>query len=136
MLGRDRAAVAHGGAVNGVIDFMPLREKTILVTINRLADVEMDIAVTKMTERKRSRARNELRDRLARFRNEGRHGSDRHADVMLDRATLRLLRSGNGIAQVPERAAMCEALGDDGIVYNAGVHRFAKNGLQRFAQIR
>ncbi len=91
---------------------LPAREIGERVRADRLAHVEMDVAVAEMAERDRPRARHERFDRGARLRDEVRHGRDRHGDVVLDRAALEFLRLGNELAQTPERVALLDALGD------------------------
>ena len=54
------------------------------------------------------RARDQRRHRLARPREELRHGGDRHGDVVLDRAALLLLHLGQRMADAPEGVGLLE----------------------------
>src|SRR5207244_10726166 len=87
----------------------PLREEFRLVGADRLAHVEMHVAVAEMAERYRTAARNERLDRRARRLDEFRHRRDRNRDVVLDRPSLGALRLADEVAQVPERLCLLDA---------------------------
>ncbi len=59
MLGRNRAAIFEHDLVDGIVDLSPSRKELRSVGANRLADVEMHIAVTEMPERNRPASGNE-----------------------------------------------------------------------------
>src|SRR6185437_4768490 len=51
MLGRDRAAIFEHDLVDGVVDLAPSRKELRAVGADRLADIEMHIAIAEMPER-------------------------------------------------------------------------------------
>ena len=57
VLGRDRTVVFKHDLVDGVVDLAPALEELRAVGANRLADIEMHVAVAEMAERHRPRSR-------------------------------------------------------------------------------
>src|SRR5580704_11640847 len=128
VLGRNRAAIFRDDAVDERVDLVPARQERILVGADRLADVEMEIAVAEMAERTGTRAGDHGLHHRARLLEKVGHRRDRHRNVVLDRAALGFLRFRDRRAQMPERIALLETLGDDRIGNQPAVDR-------RFQQI-
>src|ERR1700761_6040407 len=97
---------------------MVLREEPRGIRANRLFDVEVDIAVTHVTERHDADARYQ---RLARRRgaaDELWHFRDRHRYVVLHAGALALLSFRVLLAEAPDRGALRFRFGDYGVGYN------------------
>ena len=98
MLGRNRAGVLEHDLVDGVVDLVPAREKLRGVGADRLADVEMHVAVAEMAERHRPAARYDRLGRHICFPQKFRNRCDRNRDIGLDRSALGLLHLRQGMA--------------------------------------
>ncbi len=82
-----------------LVHIAPARQKFRRIGSDRLADIVVDVSVTKMTERERAGAGDQVRHGCIGFDQEIRHRGYRHRDVVLDRAALGLLCAGEMISR-------------------------------------
>ena len=96
----------------------------------------MDVAVADVAERQRTRAGNERGDGRVGLPDEGRHGGDRHRDIVLDRAALVALHLAEHLADAPEALGLFEALGRGRVGDQAALKALAEDVFEHRAQAR
>ena len=136
MLGGDRAAHPLDDGVDDPVEAAPLREEGRRLHADRLGQVEVDVAVPEMPERTGAQARHlGLAGGRGLLEEVGEAGQ-RHRNVVLDRAALRLLHPGQRFAQAPEGGVLGGAAADGGILHQSDLHGLGQQRLQVGPRVR
>ena len=131
VLSADAAAHCNDDVMNNPIQFFLARHEGRAVTAIRLAEVEMDVAVTDMTKCADSQARDAVLRLAAGLVHKFGHPGDRHRNVVLDRGAGMLLSLGNSLAQLPEirglGTALCDySVADQPVLHGRGEEKFGQ----------
>src|SRR5271170_7683892 len=106
VFGADRAMKIAHEIVDGARDVVPACEERLVFLAFGHAEIEMDVAVSQMSERHGTHAGDKLRDGGDTLCQKLRHPIDWHSDVVFDRGAFEFLRFRQALAQMPECTAL------------------------------
>jgi hypothetical protein len=94
--------------IDDSVNRVPARQEGVLVAAHRLADIEVDIAVTDMPERQDAPPRHEALDGRHRIRQEACNVRYGHGNIMLDGTAFLTLHIGHNLARPPESLGLLD----------------------------
>ena len=106
MFGTDGAAKIGDNVVDQTVKRFPAIEKCLFFHLDRLGEVEMDIAIADMAKRAGANARNQIPGGCHATYKQFRHLGNRDRHIMLDTAAYKTLRLGDAFADRPKIGAL------------------------------
>ena len=135
VLGRDRAGMARDDRMDDLVHRRPVVEKRRLVGADRLADVEMDVAVAEVAEGDDARAGHERLDRRAspRARKAGTAPTGTDTSCLIE-PPCDFCASDIASRSAPERLALLERRGERRVLDQPALERVAEQRGHRVVE--